>query len=658
MIASRGSRRRCNPSLIVVALGVALVLVALMPAAARSAVDPRLGLSAGWLDAGSASSGMELLAHNDRPAGFFNPANVGSLSFANSDIAFSGKYAFAGSFHGFNVYDLSNPASPSLRTSVVCPGGQGDMSVWGNLLFMSVEETRGKIDCTLTPAATPLTRFRGVRIFDISNIGAPVQIAAVQTCRGSHTHTIVTNPSDTDNIYVYVSGTAGIRAGTELAGCNGNSSLTDPTTANFRIDVIKVPLAAPQNAAVVSNPRLFSKCGSSACEGDFAVQEQHPDPRYGIRGALNWLNTSGTQPTYPADDPRAPGGQSVSQSVVCHDITAYPEIGLAAGACQGDGILIDISDPVHPVRIDNVTDFNFAYWHSATFNNDGTKVIFTDEWGGGTGARCRVGDRPNWGANAIFDIVDRKLVFRSYYKLPVVQTSQENCVAHNGSLVPVPGRDVMSQAWYQGGISVFDFTDSANPKELAFFDRGPISATSLVTGGMWSGYWYNGFLYGTEIARGFDAFGLTPTDALSENEIAAASEPKFAQFNAQLQPRITWAPSYALVRAYRDQVVRTGTVDAETLATIDKFVDRAERFSEGHQTSAAQAQLHALANQLDGEQYATLRSALRALSDASAPFKPKHVPAKANAKKPSFAGLPPQIQDEAPAEEPAAPPAE
>ena len=656
MHASRGSRRRRNVLSIGIALGVALVLVALVPGAARAEVDPRLGLSAGWLDAGSASSGMELLAHNDRPAGFFNPSNIGSLSFANSDIAFSGNYAFAGSFHGFNIYDLTDPASPTLKTSVVCPGGQGDMSVYGDLLFMSVEETRGKIDCSATPPANATTRFRGVRIFDVSDIAAPVQIAAVQTCRGSHTHTIVTSPADEDNIYVYVSGTAGIRAGTELAGCNGNSSLTDPTTANFRIDVIKVPLAAPQNAAVVSNPRLFSKCGSSACEGDFAVQEQHPDPRYGIRGTLNWLNTSGAQPTYPADDPRAPGGQSVSQSVVCHDITAYPEIGLAAGACQGDGILIDISDPVNPVRIDNVTDFNFAYWHSATFNNDGTKVIFTDEWGGGTGARCRVGDRPNWGANAIFDIVDRKMVFRSYYKLPVVQTSQENCVAHNGSLVPVPGRDVMSQAWYQGGVSVFDFTDSANPQELAFFDRGPISPTSLVTGGMWSGYWYNGFLYGTEIARGFDAFKLTPTDELSENEIAAAAEPQFTQFNAQLQPRITWAPSYALVRAYRDQAVRTGTVDAATQDQIDKFVDRAEKFSEGHQTSAAQAQLHALANQLTGEQYATLRASLRALSDASAPFKPKHVPAQPNLRQPSHTGpLPPQEEQETPADEPAPP---
>src|SRR5215208_5368529 len=657
MHAFRESRRRRRTgSWIGTTVGIAVLLALLVPAAARADVDPRLGLSAGWLDAGSASSGMALLAHNDRPAGFFNPSNVGSLNFANSDVAFKGDYAFAGSFHGFNVYDLANPAAPVLKTSVVCPGGQGDMSVYGNLLFMSVEETRAKIDCTSTPAATAATRFRGVRIFDISSVAAPTQVAAVQTCRGSHTHTLVTTPSDAANVYVYVSGTAGIRSGTELAGCNGNSSLVDPTTANFRIDVIKVPLAAPQTAAIVSHPRVFSKCGSSACEADYAVQEQHPIARYGLRGTLNWLNTSGTQPTYAADDPRAPGGQSVSQSSACHDITAYPEIGLAAAACQGDGLLLDISDPVNPVRIDNVTDFNFAYWHSATFNNDGTKVLFTDEWGGGTGARCRANDRPNWGANAIFDIVDGKMVFRSYYKLPVAQTSQENCVAHNGSLIPVPGRDVMSQAWYQGGLSVFDFTDSANPKELAFFDRGPISGTSLVTGGFWSGYWYNGHLYGTEIARGFDAFGLTPTAALSENEIAAASEVQLDRFNAQLQPRLSWAPSYAVVRAYRDQAVRAGAVDAAMLVQIDKFVDRAEQYSELRQTSAAQAQLHALANLLIGPQYATLRTSLRELSDASAPFKPKHVPAQPSLNAPSHTGdLPPQVEDDAPAEEPAAP---
>ena len=207
----------------------------------------------------------------------------------------------------------------------------------------------------------------------------------------------------------------------------------------------------------------------------------------------------------------------------CHDITVFPEIGLAAGACSGNGILLDICDPVNPVRLDQVVDKNFAYWHSATFNNDGTKVIFTDEWGGGTRPRCRATDLPTWGADAIFDIVDRKLRFEGYYKMPAPQTEQENCVAHNGSLIPVPGRDIMVQAWYQGGVSVFDFTDSANPVEIAFFDRGPIDAKQLVSGGYWSTYWYNGHIYGAEIARGIDVFRLKPSEHLSQNEIDAAT---------------------------------------------------------------------------------------------------------------------------------------
>jgi hypothetical protein len=604
-------------------LTAVLAAAALLPTSSAAQADPRIGLSAGWHDAGEASWNLQLLSHQMKPDGFFSTTSPGSLSFANSDLALKDNWAFVGNFHGFNIYDISDPAAPTLRTSVVCPGGQGDPSIYGNLLFISVEETRGRIDCGTQGASGTVNpdRFRGVRIFDVSNIDNPVQVAAVQTCRGSHTHTLVTSPDDPDNVYVYVSGTAGIRSTLELAGCNGNSSLTDPTTANFRIDVIKVPLAAPQDAAIVSNPRLMSKCGSSACEGDFATVEAHPDPRYGNRGILNWLNTSGTQPLYAADDPRAPGGQSVSQTSACHDITAYPEIGLAAGACQGDGILIDISDPVHPVRIDNVTDFNFAYWHSATFSNDGTKVVFTDEWGGGTGARCRPTDRLNWGANAIFDIVEtpegKKMEFRSYYKLPVPQTNQENCVAHNGSLVPVPGRDIMTQAWYQGGVSVFDFTDSSNPKEIAFFDRGPMSATALQTSGFWSTYWYNGKIYGVEIGRGFDTFALTPSDDLSANEIKAASEVRLGTFNAQHQPRIEWAPSFAVARSYRDQLVRSGALSGDLLAQVDTFINRAERFTTGPQAKAAKANLHALSQVLkEYPQYADLAGALSALSKA------------------------------------------
>ncbi|MGI5154125.1 LVIVD repeat-containing protein [Microbispora sp. CA-102843] len=488
-------------------------------AMAASDTDPRIGLGAGWLDAQTAISGLEMTAHRDKPEGFVQPSNPGNSSYANSDMAFSGNYAFVGNYTGFNIYDISTGANPVLTTSVICPGGQGDLSVYGNLLFMSVEETRGRIDCGTQGASGTVNpdRFRGVRIFDISDISHPVQVAAVQTCRGSHTHTLVTSKNEPENVYVYVSGTASVRSGQELAGC-ANTAATDPNTSLWRIDIIRVPLAAPQNAAVVSQPRLF------------ADRET---------GAINGLQN--TPPT-----PQHPSGSNWSPSPVtnhCHDITAYSELGIAAGACAGNGILLDISDPANPKRLDEVSDPNYAYWHSATFNNDGTKVVFTDEWGGGSAARCRDTDQPSWGANSIYDIVDGKLKFRSYYKLPAPQTTTENCVAHNGSLVPIPGRDVMVQAWYQGGLSVFDFTDSSKPKEIAFFDRGPVSATSLALGGFWSVYWYNGYIYGSEIARGFDAFKLTPSQFLNRAEIDAAESVKLDRFNTQAQPKLTWQPS-------------------------------------------------------------------------------------------------------------------
>ncbi|MEV7967860.1 hypothetical protein AB0O34_17995 [Sphaerisporangium sp. NPDC088356] len=570
------------------------IVVGLLPATAMADADPRIELGAGWLDAQEASSGLQRLAHRDRPEGFFQSTNIGNLSYANSDMAFGGDYAFVGNFNGFNIYDISTPANPVLTTSVVCPGGQGDMSVYGNLLFMSVEETRGRLDCGTQGASGTVNpdRFRGVRVFDVSDIRNPVQVAAVQTCRGSHTHSLVTSKNDPDNVYVYVSGTSSVRSGSELAGC-ANTAATDPNTAQWRIDVIKVPLAAPETAAIVSQPRLFT------------------DPE---TGAVNGLqNTPQT--------PRHPSGSSWSPQPVtthCHDITAYPEIGLAAAACAGNGLLLDISDPVNPVRLDEVSDPNFAYWHSATINNDGTKVVFTDEWGGGTGARCRTTDQPSWGANAIFDIVDRKMTFRSYYKLPVPQTLQENCVAHNGSLVPVPGRDIMVQAWYQGGLSAFDFTDSANPREIAFFDRGPINAASLVTGGFWSGYYYNGNVYGSEIARGFDTFALTPSKDLDQAEIDAAALVHFDRFNAQHQPQVTWPASFEVVRARYAQALRTGTMKKNVADNVKKFVDRAERFNDGPQKHAAVAQLRAVSNQLNpyDKEQAALIKALLDLADA------------------------------------------
>jgi hypothetical protein len=589
----------------------ALLLAAVFSVAAASAAsaqqagaaDPRVGLRGGWHDAEQAIRNMELLAHRPRPEGFYDAAALGDLNLANSDMAFRGNYAFVGSFHGFQIWDISDPRNPSLRVAVVCPGGQGDLSVYGDLLFMSVEATSGRVDCDVGGVPDPVSpeRFRGVRVFDISNLDTPRQVAAVQTCRGSHTHTLMTSPDDRDNVYVYVSGAAMVRPEAELAGCVGVAPEDDPRTALFRIEVIQVPLAAPQNARIVSEPRLFV----DAATGDIA----------GL-----W-----------AGGDHGPGTQRTAATNHCHDITTYPEIGIAAGACSGNGILLDIRDPINPVRIAEVADPNFAYWHSATFNNDGTKVIFTDEWGGGTAPRCRVTDRPEWGANAIFDIIDGELQLASYYKLPAPQTETENCVAHNGSLVPVPGRDIKVQAWYQGGISVFDFTDSANPVEIAFFDRGPLSETELLTGGYWSAYWYNGHIYGSEMARGLDVFRLTPSEHLSQAEIDAANLVRFDEFNPQHQPRKTWPVSAVVARAYVDQLARSGALPADRAQRLAAELDAADRVTDAAQRRAAFAQLGTTATQLDADSRAAtsagrsidasrfdaLARTLRALPDAA-----------------------------------------
>jgi hypothetical protein len=558
--------------------------------------DPRIGLRPGLHDAGTASRNMELVASLPRPQGFFDPKapaglptpperpreqdekteqaereheragtvapprpGAANLNFANSDHAFRDHHLFMGSFHGFNIYDIENPRRPRQIASVVCPGGQGDVSVYGNLLFMSVEQTRGRIDCGTQGIAERVSgdRFRGIRIFDITDMRNPRQVAAVQTCRGSHTHTLLTDPDDKLNLYVYGSGTGVVRSADEVAGCSALNPEEDPNTALFSIDVIQVPLGAPGKARIVNRPRIFADPGTGAVAGLW---------KGGDHG---------------------PGTQRSRLTNQCHDITVFPEIGLAAGACSGNGILLDVSDPVNPVRIDQVVDKSFAYWHSATFNNDGSKVIFTDEWGGGVRPRCRQADPSSWGANAIFDIVDRKLRFGGYYKLPVPQTEQENCVAHNGSLIPVPGRDVMVQAWYQGGVSVFDFTDSAKPVEIAFFDRGPLDATQLITGGYWSAYWYNGYIYGGEISRGMDVFRLTPGDQLSQNEIDAASGVYFDRFNAQMQPRVTWPATSVVARAYLDQLSRSNGISPERATAVKGALDAAESVRTGRERNAA-----------------------------------------------------------------------
>jgi hypothetical protein len=554
--------------------------------------DPRAKLSPGMYDAGEAAMGIKhlmLLKKPDAfqlgsddpdnpkvqktlgllnldPAKFAKPTQLvfAQLAFANSDMAFQGNHLFLGNFYGVNIYDISNPAQTSLLTSMICPGGQGDVSVYKNLMFMSVEMPNGRLDCGAQgfppnpppPAgqenkpslpAAQKDRFRGVRIFDIADVKNPKQVAAVQTCRGSHTHTLVVDPNDKNNVYIYVSGTSFVRQNEELAGCSGEAPEKDPNTALFRIEVIKVPLAAPQNAQVVSSPRVFI------------------DPR---TGALNGLNNGGTH--------GKDGLQKPSDTNQCHDITVYSALGLAAGACSGNGILLDIKDPVHPKRVDAVNDPNYSYWHSASFSNDGKKVVFTDEWGGGLGARCQANDPNKWGADAVFRLQDNKLSFASYYKLPAAQTDSENCVAHNGSLVPVPGRDIEVQAWYQGGISMMDFTDADHPVEIAYFDRGPIDPKMLVLGGDWSAYWYNGHIYASEIARGLDIFELTPTNFLTQNEIDAAKAVRVAEFNVQNQEKIEWPRQLVVAKAYVDQLERSQALPADRIAALRQAIQSAE----------------------------------------------------------------------------------
>jgi hypothetical protein len=556
------------------------------------ATDPRAKLAPGIYDAGEAAMGIKHVLLIKKPdafqlgtteaedpkvqkmlgqMGIGNVAKmpkelqlvIAQLAFANSDLAFQGSHLFQGNFYGMSIYDISNPANAQLLTTMVCPGGQGDVSVYKNLMFMSVEMPNGRLDCGVEgfpPEPPPPAgqekkrripvaqkdRFRGVRIFDVSDLRNPKQLAAVQTCRGSHTHTLVVDPNDKDNVYIYVSGTSFVRQTEELGGCSGEKPDKDPNTALFRIDVIQVPLAAPQNSRIVSSPRVFMDART---------------------GAVNGLTNGGSH---------GKGNEKPEDTDQCHDITVYSAIGLAAGACSGNGIILDIKDPVHPKRVDAVNDPNYSYWHSASFSNDGSKVVFTDEWGGGLGARCRPNDPNKWGADAIFQLKDNKLSMASYYKLPSAQGDTENCVAHNGSLIPVPGRDIEVQAWYQGGVSVMDFTDPTHPLEIAYFDRGPIDPKMLILGGEWSAYWYNGYIYGSEIARGLDVFELEPSKYLTQNEIDAAKSVKVTEQNVQNQQKIVWPSTLTVAKAYVDQLSRSNALPADHIASLQKAIQDAE----------------------------------------------------------------------------------
>jgi len=587
--------------------------------------DPRIGLGAGLMDAEEAVWNLRVVSKTPPPPEF--------VGVTNSDLAFTGNYVIQGNYNGFQVWDISDPSKPVLAKGFVCPASQSDVSVYKNLLFVSGEGLGGRLDCGTQGVREAVShdRLRGIRIFDITDIRNPKYIGNVQTCRGSHTHTVLEHPGDTENVYIYVSGSAPVRPAEELPGCVSAMPEEDPNTALFRIEVIRVPLANPAAAAIVSSPRIFegltapprhglapedlAQVEQARARGAFVVEvdgipqvlpnmvvarmlQQIVEERGGT-GAPTAADSATLRERLPmlAAQMAANRRRNDRGPTQCHDITVYPAIGLAGGACEGYGLLLDIRDPVNPKRLVAVADSNFSYWHSATFSNDGTKVLFSDEWGGGGAPKCRATDPKEWGANAIFTIENGELKFQSYYKMPAPQTSQENCVAHNGSLIPIPGRDVMVQSWYQGGISVFDWTDPKNPIEIAFHDRGPVDANRMGNGGSWSVYWYNGYIYSSEIARGLDVFELVPSEFISQNEIDAAKTVRMEYFNAQGQPKFVWPPSFALARAYVDQLERSRGLSADRIAAVRRELDSAEKASGAARRDA----LTRLAAQLDSE---------------------------------------------------------
>jgi hypothetical protein len=587
--------------------------------------DPRIGLKPGATDAGQAIWNLRKVSST--------PPSEKFVDGINSDLAFTGHYVVQGSFNGYQVWDISDQRHPRLETAYVCPGSQSDVSVYRNLLFVSGENLAARLDCGTQGIEDTVSkeRLRGLRIFDISDIAHPRNVGNVQTCRGSHTHSLLIDPKDQNNVYVYISGQAPVRSSSELPGCV--IAPKDPNTALFRIEVIKVPLAHPEQARIVSSPRIFQNLVAPPKHGETpedSIAEAREVAEAKARGgfiavvhgkeevvppeAVAELLDSTVKARGGTGAPTAADSAALRQAIPgivdammkaqmaqmpdsnagptqCHDITLYPAIQRAGGACAGYGLLLDISDPANPKRLAAAADSNFSYWHSATFNNEGTKILFSDEWGGGVQPKCRKTDPKEWGADAIFTLSGRSnMQFQSYYKLPVPQTPSENCVAHNGSLIPIPGRDVMVQAWYQGGLSVFDWTDPKHPKEIAYFDRGPLNADTLELGGYWSTYWYNGYIYGSEITRGLDVFELQPSGFITRNEIDAAKSVKLDYFNTQGQVKFTWPASYSLARAYLDQLERSHSLAQTKIAEARAHLAAAEK-SSGSRKNEVLAQL-------------------------------------------------------------------
>ncbi|HXT68407.1 MAG TPA: hypothetical protein VN700_01520 [Vicinamibacterales bacterium] len=580
--------------------------------------DPRIGLKAGYWDAGEALWNMKRLSTTT--------PNERNLATTRSDLAFTGKYAIQGNYNGFEIYDISNPARPEVVNTYYCPASQNDVSVYKNLLFMSSEAANSRLNCSFGDGQPPMEpvskeRMRGVRIFDIADVKNPKLVASVQTCRGSHTHTVVTQPGDNDNVYIYIQGTSGVRPTEEVGECvdSGRGNI-DGKTAQFRLEVIKVPLKAPQNAAMTNAARIFNDLPARPANPERDGQGRGgAPPAAGAAGAAGGVVAGGAAGAGAAGtagagaagaagggrggrggrggDPNAPPPPPPGPAVgpnQCHDITVYPDVGLAGGACAGLGLLLDIREATHPIRIDFVGDPNMSFWHSATFSNDGKRVLFSDEWGGGGAPYCQKQHKLEWGADALFAIENNKMVFKGYYKMPAAQSEFENCVAHNGSNIPIPGREVMVQAFYQGGLTIFDWTDPAKPFEVAFHDRGPLSGERMISGGSWSAYWYNGVIVSSEIARGLDIFELVANPLITQNEIDAAKTVKMDYWNTQEQRRFVWPPSFAKAKAFVDQLERSNGLSAARISAVRSAIDGAEKASGGARRTA----LTTLAGQL------------------------------------------------------------
>ena len=574
--------------------------------------DPRSNLKPGRTDAGEAARNMRLVSTTPKPAEFDTSRG---LTFVNSDLAFKDKYVFQGNFSGFTIWDVSDPARPKVVSVTSCVTSQGDPSIYGNLLFLSAEGGANRNDCAKGGVRDPKDHMAGVRIYDVSDPTKPRLVKNVQTCKGSHTHTIVPHPRNKDVIYIYVSGSQAARPDSVVPGCRNGTDPADVTNSLFRLDVIRVDLKRPERAEVVTGARIFTGLD--------------PAPRAASRQPIARPATAGDS-TRPA--PTGPRN--------CHDVTAYPAAKLLAGACGSYGLLVDISNPEKPVRLDAKSDTNFSLWHTAVFSNDGKKVVFTDEWGGGTSPMCQANSMMEMGGNTILTVDKaKKYKQHAYFKIPSVQTAQENCVSHNGGLIPVPGRDIMVQGWYQGGVSVMEFTDPDHPKELAFYDRGaidpPPGADVPVTpppqgrgrgnrstiGGSWGAYYWNGMIFSSEMDRGFDILELEPSDQLSKNEIEAAKLVRFAEYNPQSQPKIEWPAAFPVVRSYLDQLVRGNGLAADRTTAIASALDAAEQQS----GKARRDALNALARQVDkdvagaqdAERVKTMSAAIKALAKAT-----------------------------------------